>query len=157
MPNRFYSAGAWCWIATGTVHDALDVIMRISPPESEAPLNATLRALPFDLLGMGRSYYEVTMGISLGMGLAMVFTGVLFLFVARTVTDTRHAHQAAMIGLGASLAMLAIAVSFEPLPPIVTFGLASLCFAAALRGAGRAPIEEYDRLHAAAHPRRPTE
>ena len=137
MRNRFYSAGAWCWIVTGTVHDTLDVIMRISPPESEAPLNTTLRALPFDVLGMGRNYYEVTMGISLGMGLAMVFAGVLFLFIAHTVTDEHHARQAAMIGVGASVALFAIALFLEPLPPILTFGLATLCFAAASRDGRR--------------------
>lgn len=134
MTNLFVRAGAWCWIITGVVHNAIDIATRISPPESEKQLNTLLRGLPFDLLGMGHSYYEVTMGISLGMGVAMVVVGVLFLFLflARTITDAGRLGQVSFIGLAASLSMLAIAISFEPLPPIITFGIASLFFALAL-------------------------
>lgn len=129
MRNLFVRVGAWCWIVTGVVHNAIDIATRISPPESEKQLNTLLRGLPFDLLGMGHSYYEVTMGISLGMGVAMMVVGVLFLFLARTITDAGRLRQVSCIGLAASLSMLAIAISFEPLPPIITFGFASLSFA----------------------------
>lgn len=133
MRSRFYTVGAWCWIVTGSVHDALDAMTRIRPPESEAALNATMKDMPFDFFGLSRNYYEVNMGISLGMGLAMVVVGLLFLFIGKVAQDAGTRRQAAKIGLVASLAPLALAVAWLPPPPIITFGLASVCFAAAVR------------------------
>lgn len=132
IDTRYYQAGAWLWIATGVTHDALDLVSRVSPTASDKTLDEAMRNMPFDYFGLARTYYEVSMGISLGMGLAMVFAGVLLLFIRHVAVDVRHMRQAAVIGLVGSLTLLAISVAFEPPPPIVTFALASLSFAAAL-------------------------
>lgn len=148
--RRYYRTGAWLWIATGAIHDALDLVMRVSPSPADETLNAAMRDLPFDFGGLSRSYYDVEMGISLGMGAAMVFAGGLLLFIGQIAADVRQARQAAAFGLVGSVALFAISAAFEPLPPVVSFGLATLAFAAALRQGTtrdtRSPLQVPDRL-----------
>jgi hypothetical protein len=68
------------------------------------------------------------------MGTSIVLAGVLFLLIARLTVDTAdRARPACFIGLAASVCLLALTVTVLQLPPpIVTFALASLAFAAAL-------------------------
>ena len=134
MNFRFYRIGAWLWIITGVVHNTADVVSRLFPSAAEEPVSTALRNLPFELLGMRSDYYRLTTGFSLAMGTSIVLAGVLFLLIARLTVDTAdRARPACFIGLAASVCLLALTVTVLQLPPpIVTFALASLAFAAAL-------------------------
>jgi hypothetical protein len=134
MNFRFYRIGAWSWIITGVVHSTIDILTRLFPSAAKEPARATLRNLSFELIGMRNDYYSLIMGFSLAMGTSIALAGVLFLLIARLAADTTdRARPACFVGLAASVGLLALSVTVLQLPPpIVTFALASLAFAAAL-------------------------
>lgn len=142
MSFRFYRIGAWLWIITGIVHNTGDVLSRLFPSAAKAPVRAALRDLPFELLGMNSDYYKLTMGFSLAMGTSIALVGVLFLLIARlTAGIAAQARPACFVGLAGSVALLAISVAVLQLPPpMVTFALASLAFAAALFASTRSGV-----------------
>jgi hypothetical protein len=147
MHGRFYRCGAWLWIVTGVVHTTADVLMRLFPSAAKAPVRTALRALPFDLLGMRSDYYRLTTGFSLAMGTAIALAGVLFLVIAGLVGETaERARPACWIGLVASVGLLALMVTVLQLPPpIITFALASLAFAAALVAPTRVSVSRSEQ------------
>ncbi|MGW4720765.1 LIC_13387 family protein [Nocardia sp. NPDC004260] len=132
MRIPFYRIGAWCWIITGIGHSAGDVYLRLRPSAEDKTFEAVLRNEPFELMGTQRSHYQLFMGFSLAMGIAMALVGVLFLMLARFAAEPGQARQAGFVGLAASLGLLMLSVALEPPPPIVLFALASLAFAAAV-------------------------
>lgn len=132
-PTLAYRVGAWCWIVTGIGHMSLDALLsRAAPSPEAARLNAAMRENVFALGGIPRTSLDVMNGISITMGLALVLVGVLFLMIARAAGSAERTRGAAALGLGASLACLAVAAVLLPLPPIVTFTVASGSFAVAL-------------------------
>lgn len=131
-----FRVGAWCWIITGTGHTLADTFMRLSPSDADESIDAALRAHPFELFGLQRTYYEVTMGFSLAMGLCMVFVGILLLYV-HLLTPRQGLRRAAVLGLTMSAVALAISAWLEPPPPIVFFSVACVAFGLAVRNSGR--------------------
>lgn len=134
MNTRYYQAGAWCWILNGTGHTLGDIALRLSSNDSDSALNTALRNEPFELLGVERSEYTMTMGFSLATGLLLVTVGVLFSILLKVAAAAGEQTQR-RIGIGAlatSLAFLAFATAFFPPPPIILFALAGLAFAAAI-------------------------
>ncbi|MCY1013768.1 hypothetical protein OV079_51245 [Nannocystis pusilla] len=96
-----------------------------------------MRESVFAIGGIRRTSLDVVNGISVAMGLALVLVGVLFLMVARVAGSAEQTRGAAALGLVASLVFLAVAAVLLPLPPIVTFTVASASFAIALAGLPR--------------------
>ncbi|MFI6292786.1 hypothetical protein ACIBEJ_14445 [Nonomuraea sp. NPDC050790] len=129
MRVPLYRTGAWCWIITGVGHTAGDLALRISSPAADRDLDALLRSRPFDLLGTSTSHYDLYMGFSLAMGLAIALVGLLFLMLERFTQDPARLRSAGAVGLAASLGMLVLSVVLLPLPPIVFFTIASAAFA----------------------------
>ncbi|MEO7911189.1 MAG: hypothetical protein ABIV47_16210 [Roseiflexaceae bacterium] len=142
MILRLYRIGAWLWIITGVGHNTIDVLARLFPSAAKEPVRAALRNLPFELLGMSNNYYRLIMGFSLAMGTSIALAGVLFLLIAHLAADTAaRARPACFVGLAASVGLFALsAIVLQLPPPIVTFALASLAFAAALVGPTRASV-----------------
>jgi len=131
-----FRVGAWCWIITGAVHTLADIFLRLSPSAADDSIDAAMRAHPFELLGLQRTYYEVTMGFSLAMGLSMVFVGILLLHV-HVLTPPAGLRKAAVLGLAMSAVALAISAWLEPPPPIVLFSVACVAFGLSVRKSGR--------------------
>lgn len=129
---RFFRVGAWCWVVTGVGHSLADIYLRIFPRAEDKAIDDLMRAHSFDLLGMHRTYYEVTMGFSLAMGVCMVFVGILLLRILR-LTAHQGIRPAAVLGLAMSTIALAITTWLEPPPPIVLFSLASIAFGLSAR------------------------
>ena len=134
MSFRFYRIGAWLWIITGVTHNLFDLLSRLFPSAAKEPVRTALRNLPFEFLGMNSDYYKLTMGFSLTMGTSIALVGVLFLMIARLTTDNAvRTRPACLVGLAASVVLLALSVTVLQLPPpMATFTSASLAFAAAL-------------------------
>lgn len=134
--QRSFRVGAWCWIITGTGHTSADIFMRLSPSAADDSIDAAMRAHPFELFGLQRTYYDVTMGFSLAMGLCMVFVGILLLHV-HLLTPRQGLRTAAVLGLTMSAVALAISAWLEPPPPIVFFSVACVAFALSAWNSGR--------------------
>lgn len=133
MNIRSYRIGAWLWIICGAGHLAGDIAIRSNPPASSAALNTMLRSTTFELLGLHRTEYAMTMGFSQVTGILLMLAGVLFLLLARLTTDIpSRARPAGITGLIASVGLLAYAAVVFPPPPILCFTLASIAFSAAL-------------------------
>lgn len=131
---RWFRIGAWLWIVTGVGHNSLDLIGRAFPTDAEKSAQEALRAIPLDFMGMGGDYARIVNSFSLLMGTAVAVAGVMVLFIARlTAERPGRARPACLFALAASLALFAMSAFMLQLPPpIVTFALASLAFAAAL-------------------------
>lgn len=142
-----FRVGAWCWIATGTGHTLGDISMRVFPSTADDSIDAAMRAHPFELFGLHRTYYELTMGFSLSMGLCMVFVGVLLLHIHK-LTPGEGLRSAATLGLAMSAAALALSAWLEPPPPIVFFSVACVAFGLAARKSGRLTPEDEVRAPA---------
>jgi ABC-type amino acid transport system permease subunit len=142
-----FRVGAWSWIVTGAGHTLLDIARRSSPSDADASVNATLRSGGFELLGLHRTYYEVSMGVSLLMGVCIVFVGVLLLHIQR-LTPPQGLRAAATLGLAMSAAALAVSAWLEPPPPIVFFSAACVAFGLAVRSSGRLAADEEVRAPA---------
>lgn len=141
MVFRFYRTGAWLWVITGITHNLFDLLSRLFPSAAKEPVRTVLYNLPFEFLGMNSNYYRLTMGFSLAMGTSIALAGVLFLLIARLAGTAVRTRPACFLGLAASVALLAISIAALQLPPpIVTFSLASLAFAAALFASRRSAI-----------------
>lgn len=132
MNTRFYRIGAWAWIVCGLGHSTLDVLSRLQP-SSSTKVDDLLRGESFVLGGQQRTYYEVFMGISLMMGLAIALVGALLLFIGRLSLTSRQARQVVAIALVASLTGLGISIALEPWPAVLWYAIAAPCFAVALR------------------------
>ncbi len=134
MSFRFYCIGAWLWIITGVGHSIADVLSRAFPSAADKLADAALSDLPFEFFGMNSDYYRLTMGFSLAMGTSIALVGVLFLLIAGLAANTTdRARPACFVGLAASVGLFVLSVAVLQLPPpIITFALASLAFAAAL-------------------------
>lgn len=129
---RWFKVGAWSWIATGTGHTLGDIATRFFPVDSTIAVDDMMRSTPFVLMGLHRTYYELTMGFSLIMGTCIVFVGILFLWIAR-LTGGRGLRPTALLALAMSVVALALSAWLEPPPPIVLFSLACVGFAVAAR------------------------
>ncbi|WP_067857281.1 LIC_13387 family protein [Nocardia shimofusensis] len=129
MRIPFYRVGAWCWIATGLGHTVGDIALRLSPPEADSAFDDMLRDHPFELMGAQTSYYDLYMGFSLAMGLAIGLVGVMLLMLERSATRPGQNRPAAMVGFAASSVLLALSITLLPPPPIIFFAIASVAFA----------------------------
>ncbi|WP_306361436.1 hypothetical protein [Nocardia sp. CC227C] len=142
-----YRIGAWSWIATGGIHSTADVVARFVV--ADTPAEQVMRGERFELAGRSNDLYTLNMGFSITMGYSMVLAGVLFLLAARRADPIERTRPIAFVGLAFSLGALALAVAVVKMPPpILTFGIASLAFSAAVITPVRQP-DGGDR-HAAA-------
>ncbi len=144
---RLFRVGAWCWVVTGVGHTLADLSLRTFPSSEGEAVDDFLRAHSLEVLGLDRTYYAVTMGFSLLMGLCLVFVGILLLRLAALGRD-QGLRPPAMLGLVLTAPALAISAWLEPPPPIVVLGVACLAFALAARGGGAAtkvPVDAHDR------------
>jgi hypothetical protein len=144
MSFRFYGIGAWLWIITGVTHTLFDLLSRLFPSAAKEPVRTALHNLPFEFLGMSSDYYRLTMGFSLAMGTSIALVGVLFLLIARlTAGAAARTRPVCLVGLAASLGLLAISITALQLPPpMITFALASLAFATALFTSARSSASD---------------
>lgn len=124
---KWFRAGAWLWIVTGTGHLLGDIYLRAT---TVTEIDTLMRAHSLDLMGIRRTYYQLMMSFSLAMGVALVFVGILLLYVAKVVPDIR---RIAGLALAMSLLSLTMSVWLDPPPPIVLFSLACVCFGLSLR------------------------
>lgn len=129
VTHTWFRVGAWCWVATGVGHLIGDIGMRLMGSGS-AEVDAVMRAHSLDVFGVRRSYYELMMSFSLAMGVALVFVGVLLLYLSRVARDIRPVTQ---LALAMSVISLAMSAWLDPPPPIVLFTAACAAFAVALR------------------------
>jgi hypothetical protein len=120
-----FRIGAWAWIVCGLGHTSLDVLSRVKPSGS-TKVDDFLRTQQFLLGGQERTYYEVFMGISIMMGLAIALVGALLLFVSRLPLPATQARQLTLIAFVASLTGLGISIACEPWPAIFVIGRANL-------------------------------
>lgn len=123
----WFRVGAWLWIVTGTGHLLGDIYLRAT---TVTEIDALMRAHSLDLMGTRRTYYQLMMSFSLAMGVALVFVGILLLYLANVVPDIR---PVAGMALAMSLVSLTMSVWLDPPPPIVLFSLACVCFGCSLR------------------------
>ncbi|MEV4491304.1 hypothetical protein AB0K04_14430 [Micromonospora coxensis] len=151
MRNTVYRVGAWCWIITGLGHTATDIAMRLSPSDTDREFDAMLRDHPFALMGMQTSHYELFMGFSLAMGLAIALVGILFLMLERFASEPGQVRVAGTVGLATSLALLALSVALLPPPPIVLFTIAGVAFAVAVFSTRDSTTPARRWLHADTH------
>jgi hypothetical protein len=137
-PVTRFKVGAWCWIAIGAGHTLGDIFLRVFPRPEDQAFDDLARAHPFDMMGMHRTYYDVTLGFSLAMGVCMVFVGILLLWIAR-LTAHQSIRPVAMVGLAMSTFGLVLSALLEPPPPIVLFSVATIAFGLSLRNADSDP------------------
>ena len=132
MRSPFYRVGAWCWIVTGVGHTVTDVALRLSPPEADREFDAVLRDHPFELMGGRTSHYDLFMGFSIAMGLAIGLVGFLLLMLDRFATKPDQKRTTGIIGLAASSGLLALSIAWMPPPPILFFSIATVAFTIAV-------------------------
>jgi hypothetical protein len=136
MTNRtltLFRIGAWSWVITGAGHLIIETALLMAPVDpAKADLTAAMRAHLVELAGIRRSMLDLTTGLSLATGLAILFSGVLLLLVARVPQLVEQARAVTWLGLGASLSLFGLAAVLLPTPPIVLFAIASVCFGLAL-------------------------
>ncbi|MFF8288241.1 hypothetical protein ACF068_03270 [Streptomyces sp. NPDC016309] len=129
-----FRAGAWAWILTGAGHLTLELVMALRPEDpGRARAVAAMRAYEIGLGGVSRSLRDIDLGMSMVMGTALVFGGLICLLVARAapalITGSRALSGPA---LAASLVVLGLSVALLPLPPVVLFTVACVGFGVAV-------------------------
>ncbi|MFJ8078946.1 hypothetical protein ACIQ7Q_34690 [Streptomyces sp. NPDC096176] len=130
----FFRIGAWCWIVTGVGHLAGETLTSLAPDAEAQRMNDLMRGYdPLTILGVSPSQYQLTLGMSLIMSLALVTTGVLLLLIARLTADAPgRARTAGYVGLVGSATALVLSAVFLLIPPTITFTVASIAFGVAL-------------------------
>ncbi|BCJ47595.1 hypothetical protein GCM10010168_19530 [Actinoplanes ianthinogenes] len=132
-----FRAGAWAWVLTGAGHLTLAAVLALRPADpATAPAVAAMRDADFGFAGPGRSLYDLNAGMSLVMGVALIFAGLVCVLVARgapaLVGRSRSLSGPALV---ASMVAFGLSVWLLPLPPIVLFGVATAAFGWAVRRA----------------------
>lgn len=136
-----FRIGAWSWVITGAGHLTLAGALALRPETAPAArASAAAREYTLAIAGLRRSLFDINMGISTVMGLALIFAGAVCLLVTRSapamVTD---GWSLSALALAVSLAVLAVALGLLPLPPIVLFAVATAAFGAACARARPVP------------------
>ena len=83
---------------------------------------AAMREHGIELLGLKRSLADLDLGMSLVMGVALLFAGALCLLVPEVT------RKLAGLALVASLVALGLSAWLLPVPPIALFAVACLAF-----------------------------
>ncbi|QFU92424.1 hypothetical protein [Amycolatopsis sp. YIM 10] len=83
-----------------------------------------MREHGIELLGLRRSLADLDLGMSLVMGVALIFGGVVCLLAAREAVGKALVATA----LTASVVALGLSVWLLPVPPIVLFAVACIAF-----------------------------
>ncbi|MEU4625092.1 hypothetical protein AB0G04_34600 [Actinoplanes sp. NPDC023801] len=125
-----FRVGAWAWLVTGAGHLALAAMLVLRPANpATAPVVAAMRDTEFGLGGLGRSIHDLNTGMSLVMGVALVFAGLVCVLVARAAPGLiERSRSLSGSALGASVVAFGLSVWLLPLPPIVLFGVAVVAF-----------------------------
>ncbi|WP_157641390.1 LIC_13387 family protein [Longispora albida] len=132
-----FRVGAWAWIATGTGHLVLDALMELRTETPEiARATAAMREYRLAFGGIERGMDEISQGMSLAMGVALVFSGLLLLRMARLAPALVNRSLCAL-ALGMSAVVLAVSVWLLPTPPIALFTVATVAFGVAWSRAPR--------------------
>jgi hypothetical protein len=134
MRTVAFTVGAWAWLLTGAGHLTLAALLAARPSNpATAPAVAAMREAEFVFPGPQRSLYDMNTGMSLVMGVALVFAGLVCLLVARGAPGLIARSRALSgLGLAASVTALGLSAWLLPLPPIVLFGVASAGFGRAM-------------------------
>lgn len=119
MYGRAFRVGAWAWVVTGAGHLAITGLQAIRAEESTAV--TAMRAHEVAVGGIARSMYDLNLGMSLVMGVALVFGGLVLLRVppGRSLSG---------LALAFSLVVLGLSLWLLPAPPIVFFSVAVVAF-----------------------------
>ncbi|AXB47993.1 LIC_13387 family protein [Amycolatopsis albispora] len=120
---KTFRIGAWAWIATGAGHLATAALLaaKAATPEADRAMTA-MREYGIELLGLQRSLADLDRGMSLVMGVALIFAGAVCLFVPEA------SRKLAGLALAASVVALGLSAWLLPLPPIVLFAVACIAF-----------------------------
>lgn len=143
MPRRAalcFKVGCWILVLTFVAHMGAHLS---GPPE---PTDETQRQL-LDLMrdyrmpigGVERSMLELMIGYSLSFAMLSLFAGLTGLVVIRSAPPETTRRMAVLLA-GLTGILLGISVRYFIPPPMICFGAAMLCFAAAL-ALGRGPAD----------------
>lgn len=136
MNPAAFRVGAAAWVVTGVGHGVLEFVLRGDPE-----LNAAMRESRIEVGPVRLDAESLNRGVSLAMSLAMVFVGVLLWMIADLLrSDPDRLRPFGIVALGASILALGLAVWWVPGPPLVTFAVATVAFAAALFARSRAQV-----------------
>ncbi|MEW1632173.1 hypothetical protein [Streptomyces sp. NPDC089173] len=134
---RPFKAGAYGFVLLGVGHLALSAAEASATmtPERRAA-DTALRESTFALLGLERTAFDVTNGMSIAMALFAVACGLLTLAAVRHAPALVQRRTAfGRIALLVSLTVLATALLLLPVPPIIILTVTSCAFALSLRRA----------------------
>src|SRR5689334_3903977 len=123
-----FRAGAWAWVLTGAGHLTLAAVLALRPANpATAPAVAAMRNADFGFAGPRRSLHDLTTGMSLVMGVALIFAGLVCVLVARGAPGPiERSRSLSGLALAASAVAFGLSVRLLPLPPIVLFGAATV-------------------------------
>ncbi|MDA0563331.1 hypothetical protein LG943_03145 [Streptomonospora sp. S1-112] len=136
-----FGIGAGAWVLTGAGHLATVAAQALRPETAEAARAfAAMRAHTVAIAGLPRDLYQLDLGMSLVMAVALVFGGLVCLLVARSAPElVTGARSLSGLALAASLAALGLSVWLLPVPPIALFSVAVAAFGWSLAAARPAP------------------
>ncbi|WP_051570969.1 LIC_13387 family protein [Cryptosporangium arvum] len=125
-----FRAGAWAWVLTGVGHLTIAAVLALRPANpATAPAVAAMRNADFAFAGPRRSLYDLNIGMSLVMGVALVLAGLLCVLVAREAPGLiERSRLLSGPALAASAVAFGLSAWLLPLPPIVLFGVATVAF-----------------------------
>ncbi|WP_339154016.1 hypothetical protein WID27_33445 [Streptomyces sp. F41] len=139
-PVRPFKVGACGFVVLGVGHLALSAAAASAAAASAAPTpeqrsaDTAMRESTFTLLGLERTTFDVTHGMSIAMALFAVARGLLMLAAVRHAPDLVRLRTAfGWAPLVASLVILGTAVILLPAPPIIVLAVTSCAFALSLR------------------------
>ncbi|XXZ48046.1 hypothetical protein AAGT00_04430 [Streptomyces cavourensis] len=134
-PVRPFKVGACGFVVLGVGHLALSAAAASAAPTPEQrSADTAMRESSFILLGLERTAFDVTHGMSIAMALFAVACGLLMLAAVRHAPDLVRLRTAfGWVPLVASLVILGTAVILLPAPPIVVLAVTSCAFALSLR------------------------
>ncbi|ATY94495.1 hypothetical protein ACFY9H_25645 [Streptomyces bacillaris] len=134
-PVRPFKVGAYGFVVLGAGHLALSAAAASAAPTPEQrTADTAMRESTFTLLGLERTTFDVTHGMSIAMALFAVACGLLMLAAVRHAPDlVRRRTAFGRVPLVASLALLGTALLLLPAPPIVVLTVTSCAFALSLR------------------------
>ncbi|MYR79419.1 hypothetical protein K7395_20910 [Streptomyces filamentosus] len=134
-PVRAFRIGAYGFVVLGVGHLAFVAAKASATPTPEQrTADTAMRESTVTLLGLERTTFDVTHGMSIAMGLFVVACGLLMLAAVRQAPGlVRRRTAFGWVSLAASLTALGLALLLLPAPPIIILPVTSYAFALSLR------------------------
>ncbi|MFD0422631.1 LIC_13387 family protein [Streptomyces parvus] len=134
-PVRPFRIGAYGFVVLGVGHLAFVAAKAsVTPTPEQRTADTAMRESTFTLLGLERTTFDVTHGMSIAMGLFVIACGLLMLAAVRQAPDlVRRRTAFGWVSLAASLTALGLALLLLPAPPIIILPITSYAFALSLR------------------------